>query len=479
MKRKSWAIFILITAIAILGLTACGRGSRNENIGQQCEETGLTIRSLTIRTSDMHTWVIRQAADAMNIAWQAQGKPYVFHVEIEEYSWLDWFIVPDIANDRQVRTRLELMAGHGPDIFILDENYELHSLINSGLFQNIYDLMDADPTTDRSDFFTQVLEAFEVNSGLYIFPVSFMFEYVAVNAELPEEFINRFAQKSTISYMEMIDFYLDLIHAHADDFGHFSFDTLFGRVRPSTLVLTAINEFTDFNARTANLTDLRFIEILERIKAVHADTPYWGVSHYQPPMIRRWQEAAHERVFLSGAINLVDGIFTTDPPIVKHPVPLTDNFGRLLLNEHSTWACVAITAAGNGALAWEFTQHLIYAYTNPVGMARLHNPQRHLTSMWSRDEVLIPRISRRLFHDYTLVRAQAIIDYDDNENRSHQNSYLINRTIANNELPMHTQLLWIPFRLIEEPLDQFRRDVIDARTAAQQMYNAVTLWLIE
>lgn len=50
----------------------------------------LPKRTLTVRTENRHTAVIMQAAEALNAEWREQDRPYIFHVEIDDYPWTEW-----------------------------------------------------------------------------------------------------------------------------------------------------------------------------------------------------------------------------------------------------------------------------------------------------------------------------------------------------------------------------------------------------
>ena len=325
-------IIIAVLLISILSLSSCGRNTSDDEIAYD-ELTGLPIRTLTIRTSDRYRWIIPQAAESVNAAWQKRGEPYIFHVEIDEYPFFDRSPSPhhspfdfEAREARLSRLRVELMAGQGPDMFIFDGFYELHSFINSGLLQNIYTLMDADPNTDIDDFFAHALKAFEINNGLYVLPASFALQYVAINASLPQEFTDRFANKPAISFSEMIDFYLDLMDAHGDEFWHLNFDVINGMTRPMTMVLATINEFVDFNARTSNLTDPRFIDFLKQLRMTHADTSYWGGSVHMPTVgYCRRRDLAYQNVFWMENWGIDAELFGFNPPPFKHSIPLVDD----------------------------------------------------------------------------------------------------------------------------------------------------------
>jgi len=450
----------------------------------------LPVRTLTIRTDNRHTGVILQAADAMNAAWQERGEPYIFQVEVEDHSWVDW----EGMEGRAVRLQTELMSGQGPDMFILD-GQDMHAFSASGFLQNIYTLMDADPSTSRDEFFTQALEAFEINNGLYVFPVSFGFEYIAINASLPQEFVNRFAQKSTISLSEMMEFYLDLMEAHGEEFGHLTFDTGTGITWSGSVLQTIMGGFVDFNTRTSNLLDPRFVEALELIDVVYANWDVqntWGTTIGTADFLR---DRAQEYVFfaITNGLNNFDAFFTEETPIFTHHIPLVDDYGRFMLTtpgaHGQVWSGICITAVGDGALAWELTRHMIYAYTNPVGRAAVE-PVFGSSNTWGNHSFATP-IMRSLFRDHAMQTfentfdnwsahgLQTFVGLDDDANRMQQFEAAINRIAAYNEQPMGMLSPNIPTGIFDDHFEQFRLGLINAETAAQRIHNAVSLWLIE
>ena len=403
---------------------------------------------------------------------------------------------------RAGRLRTELMAGQGPDMFIFDEPHfagldtslEMHTLAASGFVRNFYELIDADPNSNRDEFFTQALQAFEINNGLYMFPVSFGHEFVAVNAGLPQEFLDRFTQKSEITLFEMMEFYLDLMDTYGDEFGHLSFDTGSGITWSPNMLQSLMGGFIDFNARTANLTDPKFVEALEQMYRVYENWEaegLWAANIFSSDFL---QARAREYVFLAtrGRLSTFDVFFTPETPIFKHFVPLVDDYGRLLLRSpgwEQIWSGVFITSAGDGELAWELTRHMIYAYTNPVGRAAVW-PGSGAPAFWGYQSLATP-ILRPLFRDHALrsfeytfetwsgVGLQTFVGFDDDANRAAQFKKAVNRIASFHDRPMSMLSPMIPEHLFEDTFDQFRRGLITAEAAAQRIQNAVFLWLIE
>ena len=144
-----------------------------------------------------------------------------------------------------------------------------------------------------------------------------------------------------------------------------------------------LSGYVDFNTRHSNLTDPGFVELLELVGRVFADLDWGPVPLGQSTFdsAGRLRTAhAHLKVFhqlnTCAIVNLntFNAFFTAYEPIFKHYIPVVDDSGRLLLDSPGlgdVWAGVFITTASDGTLAWELTQHIIYAYTNPIGRSAI------------------------------------------------------------------------------------------------------------
>ncbi|MCM1044179.1 MAG: extracellular solute-binding protein [Candidatus Gastranaerophilales bacterium] len=82
----------------------------------------------------------------------------------------------------ETQLTLEVLSGEGPDLVIWNDNYA-PSLASGKLMENLYDFMDADPDFHREDYYENILQAFEIDGGLYVFPVSFSVGTICVRAE--------------------------------------------------------------------------------------------------------------------------------------------------------------------------------------------------------------------------------------------------------------------------------------------------------
>ena len=78
---------------------------------------------------------------------------------------------------------LEVLSGKGPDLVIWDRMNYSPALASDRLMEDLYDFMDADPDFHREDYYGNILQAFEINEGLYICPASFSVNTGCVRAE--------------------------------------------------------------------------------------------------------------------------------------------------------------------------------------------------------------------------------------------------------------------------------------------------------
>ena len=104
------------------------------------------------------------------LSWDARSQIIAFNrkndnyrIVVKDYSE---FNTEDDYSAGQTKLTTELLAGNVPDIIDLN-GMPYSQLASKGLLADLYPLMDADSELDRSDFFTNVLEALEVNGGLY------------------------------------------------------------------------------------------------------------------------------------------------------------------------------------------------------------------------------------------------------------------------------------------------------------------------
>jgi len=455
----------------------------------EAEREDLPVRSLSILATNEYGNVIRQAAADINQAWAEQGLEHSFELNLTTYTWENWESV-------SARLHTMLMAGDGYDILFADWFMPYRTFAESGFFTDIYPLIEQCPNTSLDDFYTNVLEAFEINGRLYGFPLSFGFEWVGINANMPQPFIDRFAQYDRISISSMMAIFNDLRAEHGDEVGRRQIGSQFSVGHPGVALPHVMGSFIDFDNRTANFTDDGFITFLETFRVTfdgglgfddwitRTGSNMWDASGLR--------DMAREYVFLFefAGINPLNALFTPENPIFAHFIPVSDENGHLRVNHldgafgNPVWATLYFHARGDGPLAWEFTQHLINAFMYPRGGAATN--QWGGVANWGRGSFAVPirrdgfysQITRAI--DYALnYNHQPFVNMPDNQEQAIADA--INRLAMYIHEPMVIPPT-IPGAIQDlniADIEDFKLGIITAQAAAQNIQNRMFLWLIE
>lgn len=484
----------ILAILAILLLSACGNGYIYEP-----PEEELTDRTLSVLAPRMFIGALRQTAREISEIWSEQERE--FTLELTAYS----------AEDRETMlTRLQtmLMAGEGYDMFFWDGHpVGLHAA--SGLFADFYELMDRHPGTDRGDFFTGALEAWEIDGGLYVFPLSVEFTYVGISANLPEHIIADFKRRDSISMPELMRIYLEIHSAYRAEFGHmgFEFVSAFGLGGYGFLsdfnLMQVVGSFIDFDSGTSFLNDTRFVQYLEDKRSIIEMRIATGIG---VPSRQDWlSEIAGHYVFFftrQWANDVVYTLFDAPEPAFEHFIPIADVNGRLIIEQSPSlfgmdsapfWGSVAINAGGDSMLAWEFTRHLASVMPRHDMRDIILDGAPHDYHWWFGPRILISPIERsllvshmnayfyRTFEDVMtmdrLLRNYLGIPMMPEERRRTFDD-AIARLMAFNDSPS-VVVRYLPASLYMDTINEFMMGMIIAQQAAEELNSRVGLWLIE
>ncbi|MCL2276059.1 MAG: hypothetical protein FWC16_14170, partial [Defluviitaleaceae bacterium] len=447
------------------------------------------LPAVTLRVLAHHDFrhVIRQAEEEMNRVWLQLDKPYAFVIQLSTYEFDDW-------EATQARVQTMLMAGQGYDVMFLDFFMPYRTFAQSGFLHDIYQFIDACPNTQREDFFTNVLYAYEINGGLFAFPLSFGFEWVSINTALPPSFINRFAAYDRISIGQMMAIYADLRAGHEAEFGHLQIGTQ-GRIgHPGVAMPHVLGSFVDFDNRIAHFTDGQFAQFLEDFRATFEgglEFDSWitttGSNVYTTEFLR---QMAGSYVFQLTHRDLLPAhvLFTPVAPIFAHSIPVSDEYGRLRIFAnggqwgHPIWGPVVFPTAGNGTLAWEFTRHLLDAFVDPRGNAATN---QWGMPVWGQNTMAIP-IQQDLFeaqmraaiHRYLQHDHQPFIGVPDDVVNATNNAINRMRQFIHQPVVIPADFGMIQAQ-IEEDVQHFLDGIATAQATAQRIQDRVQLWLME
>ena len=487
LKTKKLAT-LLTLATAILTLAACG----NDTNDHQDPNSPIT---LTIHAMDTYRHIIRAVESDMRVQFAEQG--IEFNIELTAY---------DSEHVSQQNTILQvmLMAGEGYDIVFLNHHPpNFRPFADRGFLLDIYDLIDQDPNLTRDDFFTNVFSALEYRGGLYTFPFTFGFDFLGINANLPDSIVSEFTQKSSISRLDSLHILNTLRTEYPEVYG--SFPHVSNRLDfffPSAFIFSMVGEFIDFDNSVSHLNSAEFVNALNIVR----DTPLeeqWGPSLLNlatviPTRPAEITQAAEENIFLVVASG---GNFLPLIPLYGlaereflNFIPLADGNGNTLLNTQSmfshTLANVIFPAVGDGVVAWNFTLQLLQRLltaSREVGWSQdwLTFGRAELVIPILRSE-LAPHFERVLYEFEDMGRRATFVGLtgaqfgvNTPEEVAAANATALARLteLANRPVFFHDIVSgwdFLDFTLI----DSFLHGFISAESLAQELHNRASLWLI-
>ncbi|QGQ94702.1 extracellular solute-binding protein [Paenibacillus psychroresistens] len=71
----------------------------------------------------------------------------------------------------------QMLSGQGPDLLEMDQ-LPVDQYVNKKLLANMSEMMDSDPSFQRADYFTNILDNIKLNGGVYGMPVSFYLDAI-------------------------------------------------------------------------------------------------------------------------------------------------------------------------------------------------------------------------------------------------------------------------------------------------------------
>ena len=531
--------FIFAALCIVMGLlTACG--SNNVEVQQTTDHV------ITILARSTYERPIRQAEQALIAEWSQRPdkEGHTFTLELTTFQ-------PNDEYNHLTRLDIMLMAGQAYDIFFpVADHRHIREYALSGFLTDFYPLIENCPHTDIHDFYTNALEAWEVDGALFVFPWDFNFSYAFINSALPPTIIDSFVQKDAVTVAQLIDMYSDLLLNHGDMYGHFDFSHGYTLHHPSRAIASYMSNFIDFDNRTANLTDEAFLTFLTDFAEVfdgrHLQgqerqnwTNWWGISgqrtrtgwhFFESSSLRmiaggsnsftwgtprggyasfRWDDmtSVHmqphafivesRRLYPSAAI-VHENVFH---PYFEHGIPLVDDTGRLLIADNTAYPSgISITAGADGAVAWDFSRHLLHAFNQITTAGRPMLFYRYSFDIPIIRDLAPFRLERSIYGIYDMHIGwfmfssgfvNDVLNWSNIANggtfgqlRNNPNNYITEvplmaaRLAARGEKPMALTHPPIPEHLYVDNLELLLRGLITPQDFAQRTQNAMSLWLI-
>lgn len=182
MKRPSIRLIsLLLAACILLSLAACGEA-------QPDPDEPYTLRVVTnvdaINPRDHN--VLFAEVERLAAAWEADHEG--MSIELEKLP-----VEPEARETRLSQLRTEILAGSGPDVFLLSDRHlyyeavysvqetlfsDVAQAMHNGMFYDISALYDADEELNQAGLCAAVMDAGTVDGGRYVLPLRYTFPVV-------------------------------------------------------------------------------------------------------------------------------------------------------------------------------------------------------------------------------------------------------------------------------------------------------------
>ena len=383
-----------------------------------------------------------------------------------------------IGTQDQAQLEALLAAGYGVDIFTVT-GHPLAEYANRGWLADIYELIEQDTSMDLANFYTNVLELFEIDGRLIAMPTTFVVPLVGVNAQLPPSIIERFASYEIITIPQLVRLYNDLQQTYTG-FEHLS---MMNARMPGRFLLYELNNF-DTN---------KFSQFLSEIQpALTTGTTF--VEHpFQSPRIQALNAENVVFYFKNDALLVAQGLMEIDDPFFIHHIPVAVEEGVLMM--YPSWdmpraircKTYAIANNENADLAWEFLKSLMYmdAFIQTHSAGGLNSLATSIRKDWfdERTRTILndffpaePNTWR--FHTIPEDMMPPFSATGNSEMEQAAINHAVMRLYTYTNMPMAIPP-FIPQNLIAAPLRDFINNELTASEMANLIYERLNTWLHE
>lgn len=94
------------------------------------------------------------------------------------------YLIEKKEYDSSDKLLVELLSGQSPDLLYVSDWLDMTPLYSKNLLCNLYEYIDSDDEISRSDFVEPVIEALEINGGLYEMPYDFIVQSAIAKADI-------------------------------------------------------------------------------------------------------------------------------------------------------------------------------------------------------------------------------------------------------------------------------------------------------
>lgn len=235
-----------------------------------------------------------------------------------------------------------VLGGNAADIVnVQTSTYE--SLAQKGMYADLNEMIENDPDVKRSDYFENVLDAFELDGKLYAMPTSFQ-----VSTLIGREDVWKGKENYTLEDIQNV--------LNASGEGTELMDYMSKQTFLFTFFQGMADQFIDWETGECSFDSKEFIELLEMANSFPAEYDYDGQT------LSTWEKLQSGKVLLYGesfyeisGYQIVGKLFDAKTIVLGYPGAKGN--GALIQNTDS--ALAISNDSPNKEAAWEFVKYMI------------------------------------------------------------------------------------------------------------------------
>ncbi|MCL2664116.1 MAG: hypothetical protein FWE82_00740 [Defluviitaleaceae bacterium] len=354
MKAKKFAV-ILIASFVLIIISGCGFGGKktpqDENIPQ---DENLNGGGNFFDGSDSFVFDPDDTPATLAVYCSGDGRLREAAEKFSVFFPKTEIIFVDEQDD----------GGLTPDIFFAADIISLREIKSGHRYADFNILMKDDPVINFDDFYLDALRVFETDGALYFFPARIGIDFVSANKNAPENFLEDFLPRKTVSVFDIADMYDAHQLNNLPDGGRFEGEkgfTLSGEYPMFHAMASFINE----KEGTCGFGGADFVDFLKKAEAASRGGYMWKSTD------GNYNAEAYEAGLAGNAFNMI-GIcpllpyyfasYTGASPVFFAAKPLANRRGEILVEGRNVFAINE--ASENKTLAWKFIKFMMQPEAN-------------------------------------------------------------------------------------------------------------------
>lgn len=240
------------------------------------------------------------------------------------------------------RLHADMAAGNGPDILDMTYSEYYESYVKNGYLEDLTPYLEQSQYQD--DIIWNVLDAYRIDGGLYVFVPQFMLEGLLIHPEY-EPMVEEWNIETFLALIEKNQWEKDLFGAAGNPESLLRF-LLYGRQQ----------EWIDWEGQTASFETEGFTDMLALCREYsETDWSYAGEWTYEERARNTlYKEAIYGGMFASYLFQT--DVYGREYPVYGYPAPSGQTYGIKACSD----ACAVYSGSSRKEGAWEFIESLLW-----------------------------------------------------------------------------------------------------------------------